>query len=115
MERSGLVDRKLVGPCRQKFAAIAENDHLEMEFDGVAISREDRTQVELGNRAGIEIEHPGQLLRRHVVRPGEQEVVVLGKFPPVHVVVRFLRHLEVKDIRRSRISHPHYRSAAIRF
>lgn len=59
-----------------------------MEFDGVAVSLEDRTQVEFGNR--IEVEHPGQLLRRRMVGPSEQEVIVAREVLPVHATLLLL-------------------------
>lgn len=60
------MDGQFVRLGRQEVATFAEDDHLEMEFNGVSLGQEDWTEIKFGNGAGFEVEHPGQLLRRIV-------------------------------------------------
>lgn len=101
------MDGQFIGPCLQEVATVTENDGFQMNFDFVAIGRKDRTEVEIGNRAGFDVERPDQLPRCDVERPSVQEVVMLGKIAPVHqpvILLAFSHERSIKDVQDAR--HP---------
>src|ERR1035441_4361955 len=61
----GLVNGEDVGLGCQEVAAITEHERLQVQFDGAAVHKDDRRNVGVGKRAGVQLEHPAKIGRAH--------------------------------------------------
>lgn len=81
-EGTGFTDRDGVGFFGQEVGALGEDDRLEMEFDGLTVGGEHGAEVEVRDRARVEVEQAGELSSRGTIGAGvEEEIVNAGLFP----------------------------------
>ena len=79
-----LVNREGVGLGRQKITALTKHHRLQVQFDGMAVHENDRRNIRVGERAGVQSKRPRQSLRSFVKGPGVKEEVFRRDVAAVH-------------------------------